>query len=185
MRMIAGSALLMAALAAAAMGQTAPTDLNSYVLFGARRVKIGKAVVVQGGGAGSNGVLSAGQGADIQAFAVADRIVLSGGAVVQGFVVRNLLAGNGTVLGGQFSPLPLPVLVLTPVTVTPGTGHIVVPPRLELTIPGGAYTTVDIGAGARVTLTDSLLQADEFLLRGNARERPTEFFCAATGRRTG
>jgi DNA-binding beta-propeller fold protein YncE len=181
MRMIAGSALLMAALAAAAMGQTAPTDLNSYVLFGARRVKIGKAVVVQGAGAGSNGVLSAGQGADIQAFAVADRIVLSGGAVVQGFVVRNLLAGNGTVLGGQFSPLPLPVLVLTPVTVTPGTGHIVVPPRLELTIPGGAYTTVDIGAGARVTLTDSLLQADEFLLRGNARERPTEFFCAALG----
>ena len=57
MRTIAGNASLVAVLAATAAAQTVPNDLNSYVTFGARRLKISKYAVVGGGGAGSNGVL--------------------------------------------------------------------------------------------------------------------------------
>src|SRR5262245_40887143 len=76
MRTIAGIALLAAAMVGPAGAYTAPTQLDSYTLFGAISAKLGRDVVVQNGGVGTNETLKVGSGADVFSFAAADRLIL-------------------------------------------------------------------------------------------------------------
>ena len=77
MRTIAGIGLLAAVMAGTAGAYTAPPQLGSYTLFGVLGVKLGRGVVVQNGGVGSNGTLAVGAGADALSFAAADRVMLA------------------------------------------------------------------------------------------------------------
>ena len=77
------------------------------------------------------------------------------GAIAGGDAYYNTLSNAGTIVGTKFTPLALPVYAsLPPVLIRPaGTSNVAVPDNGTASLDEGAYQDLNIGRGAKLTLT--------------------------------
>ena len=156
------------------MVATAQPPYGQYTVIAQGSVKILAGATLSHGAVSCNGTVFM-RGATLVGPVAADELTLDQHTTIQGSAFFNSWNGQGAIAGPTHSPVPLPIIPLTPpIMAFPGMTDIVVPAGATQTIPSGVYRSITIHSGAHVTL-DPQIELDSFVMRSGSV--PAELTC--------